>query len=141
MKYEKKKRVYLFSNDIKKTDLDVIYNFLAGSYWAKDLSRRKIKKSIGNSYCVALYHYERQIGFARVVTDFSRFAYLADVFIVEEYQGKGLGKFMLKCILEDPNLKDVNRWLLSTQDAHGLYKKFGFGKLEKPQNFMRLKRD
>jgi GNAT superfamily N-acetyltransferase len=133
---EYKKRNYLVSNDKKKLDINIILHFLQSSYWAKDITKETVKKSIKHSYCFGLYDREKQIGFARVVTDFSRFAYLADVFVIEEYRGKGLSKFLLKCIMEDPELKDVMRWMLGTRDAHGLYEQFGFAKLKFPKRFM-----
>ena len=96
-----------------------------------------VRRSIQNSLCFGLYLQEgKQVGFARVVTDYAVFAWLMDVFILEEYRKKGLGKMLMKYIMEFPALQGLRRWGLGTEDAHGLYKQFGFTPLEKPQNIM-----
>jgi GNAT superfamily N-acetyltransferase len=130
---------YLVSTQKSKLDLEVVYNFLKKSYWAKGIDFAVFEKSVQNAYCFGLYVHDEQIGFARVITDFSRFAYLADVFILRKYRGKGLGQWLLYCIFNDKKLIDVNGWLLATQDAHPLYKKFGFHKLYYPNKFMQRK--
>jgi predicted GNAT family N-acyltransferase len=89
------------------------------------------------SLCFGVYQNEKQIGYARVVTDHTNFAYLADVFIVEEYRGRGLSKWLMKCILNISELKEIKTWMLATRDAHGLYSQFGFEPLKEPQKFMR----
>ncbi len=109
-------------------------------YWGQDLSAEEIMNSVSNSRAYGLYHQNKQIGFAKVLSDYARFAYLSDVFIAEEYRGKGLSVFLLKGILEDPVLADVKKWMLATRDAHGLYKKVGFTKLLDPRSFMQLKK-
>jgi predicted GNAT family acetyltransferase len=109
-------------------------------YWGQDLSSEEIMNSIHNSRAYGLYHQNKQIGFAKVLSDYARFAYLSDVFIAEKYRGKGLSIFLLKGILEDPIFADVKKWMLATRDAHGLYKKVGFTKLLDPKSFMQMKK-
>ncbi len=131
-------RSYYVSTDKAKLNLEVIVDFLQHkSYWAKTRSRATIEKSIENSLCFGLYNPEkRQVGFARVITDFGVFAWLLDVFILEEFRGKGLGKKLMQEILAYPDLQEVKRWGLGTQDAHELYKKFGFTALSHPETMM-----
>ncbi|AKG21381.1 GNAT family N-acetyltransferase [Calothrix sp. 336/3] len=118
-------------------DVELIYNFLSkSSYWAKGIPREVVVKALDHSLCFGLFKDHRQIGFGRVVTDLATFAYLADVFIVEDYRGKGLGKWLLECILKHPELQGLRRWMLSTADAQELYHQFGFKSLLKPERFM-----
>jgi len=138
MVYKKVRRNYLLSTDRRKLNYAFISSNLQQQYWSTDLTKVQIRKSINNSCAYGLYHNNIQIGFAKVLTDYVRFAYLSDVFIIDEYKGKGLSLFMLKGILEDPKLKGVKKWMLATRDAHGLYKKFGFTELKNPQSFMQL---
>lgn len=133
---EFKKNSYLISTEKNKLDLELIYGFLKNSYWAKDQPFEKIKTSIDNSLCFGLYKNEKQIGFARVLTDMARIAHLADVFILEPYRGMGLGKWLLQCIMAHPELENINKWMLATKDAHSLYKKFGFKTLKTPEFYM-----
>lgn len=138
MKYEVKRRNFIVSNDKRKLNWELICTEIKKQYWAKDLSLAVIKKSIRNSRSYGLYFENKQIGFAKVLSDQSRFAYLSDVFILEEYRGKGLAIFLIKSILNDPELKHVGKWMLATKDAHNLYKKVGFEKLKNPNAFMQL---
>ena len=130
---------YTISTNKKKLDLFLIHRFLAESYWSKGITIDKVKNSITNSLCFGVYEGTKQIGFARVVTDYSLFGYLADVFIVEEYRGNGLSKWLMECIINHPDVKDLRTWMLATRDAHGLYKKFGFKPLAEPEKYMRRK--
>ena len=132
---------YLISTDKSKIDVEAVYDYLCHrSYWAKGRSLERVKKSIDNSICFGLYHSEgKMLGFARVVTDHVVFAYLMDLFIFEEHRGKGLGTKLVKHIVEHPDLQ-VRLWFLATNDAHGLYKKFGFSGLSNPDRYM-FKRD
>ncbi|MCF8262847.1 MAG: GNAT family N-acetyltransferase [Melioribacteraceae bacterium] len=108
-------------------DLDIIYNFLTNSYWAKGISKEIVRKSIDGSLCFGLFtEQNKQVGFARVVTDSATFAYLADVFILPEHRGKGLSKDLMKFIMEFPSLQNLRRFCLFTADAHKLYEKFKF---------------
>ncbi len=138
MVYKKKKHNYIISTDRRKLKMQFIADTIQSMYWGTNLSREEIVGSINNSRAYGLYHNNKQIGFAKVLSDYTRFAYLSDVFIVEEYRGKGLSVFLLKGILEDPIFHDVEKWMLATRDAHGLYKKLGFTKLKDPNSFMQL---
>lgn len=130
---------FLLSTDKAKLQLPVIHDFLAReSYWAKGIPLALVEKSLANSLCFGIYEDEKQIGFARVITDCATFAYLADVFILEEYRGRGLAKWLMSCILAHPELQGLRRWLLATRDAHALYAQYGFRALAKPESFMEL---
>ncbi len=134
MEYKQDK--FIISDDPSRLDIDVICEFLSRSYWANKRPRDAIEKSIQYSLNFGVYDGERQIGFARVVTDRAVFAYLCDVFIHEEYRGQALGKWMMQCILAHPDLQGLRRWCLLTQDAHGLYEQFGFTELNDPSRWM-----
>ena len=136
---------YFISTDKKKLDIHCIHHYLSTeSYWAKNIPLGIVQKSIEGSVCFGLYKKtndpsspNRQIGFARVITDNATFGYLADVFILPSDQGKGLGKYLVETIMNHPDLQDFRRWMLATRDAHSLYARFGFTPLEKPERFMR----
>lgn len=128
----------IISTDKSLLDINVIFNFLSGSYWANGRSINTIKKSIENSLCFGVYTGNKQIGFARIITDYSTFLYIADVFILEEYRGRGYSKKLLKTIEEFPELQNIRRWMLATKDAHGLYEQFGFVPLKNPERFMEI---
>jgi GNAT superfamily N-acetyltransferase len=114
--------------DKARLDIGLIHAFLANeSYWVPGISRADVEKSIEHSFCFGLYTHGRQIGFARVVTDFLRFGQLMDVFVLKEFRGRGYSKLLIKHILEHPALSTVVRFTLHTADAHGLYRQFGFG--------------
>ena len=112
-------------DDQNKVDLEVVTKWLSTTYWAKDRSVEQIENSINNSVCYSIYDSDRQIGFARMVSDFATFGYLADVFVDEEYRGRGVGKLLLDAITKDGRWKDLFI-ILATQDAHDFYKKYGF---------------
>lgn len=132
---------FLFSTDKNKLDVPYIHNFLSNiSYWAKGIPIRLVRQSIENSLCIGIYAQNKQIGFARVVTDFSTFGYLADVFIDEAYRGNKLSKKLMEFIVSLEELTVLRRMILATRDAHGLYAQFGFKLLEKPDRFMELHR-
>lgn len=133
---EYKRDTFFISDDTSRLDMDAICEFLARSYWANKRPRDVIEKSIQHSLNFGVYDGERQIGFARVVTDRAVFAYLCDVFIHEEYRGQALGKWMIECVLAHPDLQGLRRWCLLTQDAHGLYEQFGFTELNDPSRWM-----
>jgi GNAT superfamily N-acetyltransferase len=128
---------YAISTDPKRLDLKVICGFLQNSYWAKGRPRRVIRKSIQHSLCFGVYQGKQQVAFARVISDFAVFAYLADVFVVPEHQGKGIAQKMLKTILAHPQLRKVRTFQLATRDAHKLYARFGFKPLDKPERQMK----
>lgn len=114
------------STDKSRLDFGVIHDFLAHCYWSPGIPMDLVRKAADNSLVFGLYTNDHQIGYARVVTDFARHAYLADVFVVPEHRGQGLGKWMIECVLSCPSLKDVPAIMLATRDAHGLYEPFGF---------------
>lgn len=130
---------YSISTDPVKLDLDVIHGYLARSYWAEEIPKAIVEKSISNSLCFGVYKGEVQVGFARVITDYATFGYLADVFILEEERGKGLSKWLMECILKHPQLTGLRNFCLMTQDAHSLYERYGFKNIAKPENFMAKK--
>lgn len=127
---------FIISDDPSKLDLDAICDFLSRAYWAEKRPREVIEKSIRFSLNFGVYDGNRQVGFARVITDYATFAYLCDVFIHEEYRGHALGKWLMESILAYPNLQGLRRWSLATRDAHGLYKQFGFAELSNPASWM-----
>jgi len=133
---EWKKDRYLVSTDRSKIDIDAVHNYLAQSYWAEGRSKDIVRRSIENSLCFGIYKQENQIGFARVISDFATFAYLADVFIFEEERGRGLSKWLMEIILEHPQLQELRRFTLATRDAHGLYAQFGFKSFATPERWM-----
>ena len=128
----------IISTDKEKLDIDYIHGFLTTSYWAEGIPKHTVAKSITNSFCFGMYEKDRQIGFARVITDFTTFAYLADVFILPDHQGQGLAKRLLKEVISHPELQGLRRMSLATHDAHSLYEKFGFKPLSHPEIFMEL---
>ena len=131
---------FIISTDKTKLDIALIHNYLSKeSYWAKNIPVKVVKKSIKGSCCFGLYKNKEQIGFARVVTDHATFGYIADVFILDEYRGKGLSKWLMETIMKYPNLQGLRRWMLATKDAHGLYAQFGFLPLDKPERIMGLR--
>lgn len=126
------------STDKSKLDINMIVEFLSKrSYWAKGRSREKIVTSIENSLCFGVYSdNNEQLGFARVLSDFAVFAWIMDVFILEEHRKKGLSKLLMTAIMEHPDLQGLERWGLGTKDAHGLYEQFGFRRLKTPETKM-----
>ena len=126
------------STDKSKLDIDLIADFLSNrSYWARGRSREKIERSIRNTLCFGVYdENNKQVGFARVLSDFAVFAWIMDVFILEQYRGRGLGKLLMKAIMEHADLQGLERWGLGTKDAHGLYAQFGFKPLKTPETKM-----
>ena len=132
---------FIISTERARLDLNIIHGFLTNCYWAKGISREVVSRSIENSLCFGVYDRTgRQVGFARVITDFATFAYLCDVFVLEPYRGRGLGKWMMECIMQHPALQGLRRWVLCTRNAHGLYSQFGFTPLNSPVRYMELHR-
>jgi GNAT superfamily N-acetyltransferase len=127
---------FLISTDRAKLDLDMIHGFLTRSYWAEGIPRERVMRAIENSLCFGVYSGGEQVGFARVISDFATFAYLADVFILEPYRERGLGKELIATVMAHPELQGLRRWSLGTRDAHGLYAQFGFTALENPSRMM-----
>lgn len=130
---------YTISTDKNKLNFNVIYHFIANSYWAKGIPKSVMQKAIDNSMCFGVYSANNeQVGFARVVTDNATFAYLADVFIIPDLQGNGLSKLLVKTIVEHPELQGLRRFLLATADAHGLYAQYGFKPIDNPALLMQI---
>ncbi|MEO8354671.1 MAG: GNAT family N-acetyltransferase [Chloroflexota bacterium] len=127
---------FSISTDPARLDIDAICDFLARAYWANTRPRERTERAIRNSLVFGVYDGDKQIGVARVVSDYSVFAYLCDVFIQEDYRAHGLGKWLIQTIMEHPDLKDMRRWVLVTNDAHGLYKQYGFTSIEDPEHWM-----
>jgi GNAT superfamily N-acetyltransferase len=124
------------STDRARLDVALIEQFLNTSYWAAGRPRDVIERSIAHSLCFGVYTAGRQIGFARVITDCAVFGYLADVFVLPEFRGRGVGKHLVKAMLEHPDVHGLKLLLLRTRDAHGLYAQFGFAPPEKPEELM-----
>lgn len=133
---EVSKNEYRITTDNTKLDFDSIHNWITKSYWANGRTKEDMKKVMENSLNFGLFLNEKQIGFARVITDYHTFAYLCDVIIDDSHRGKGLGKMLMKEVMEYPELKIMKRWLLFTKDAHGLYEQFGFSKDDMPERTM-----
>ena len=124
------------STDSSRLDVDTIHGYLTASYWGQGRSRATVERSIRNSLCFGAYYSGRQVGFGRVITDFAVFAYLADIFVVPEYEGRGIGKAIVRAMMEEPRLQGLQVMLLRTRDAHNLYKQFGFEPLHRPEEMM-----
>lgn len=126
--------------DRARLDRPPIHDFLSRSYWAKDIPFEVVDRSIDNSLCFGLYDGGRQVGFARVITDRTTFAYLADVFVLPSHRGRGLSRRLMEAVLAHPDLRGLRRSMLATRDAHGLYEKVGFTRLRSPERFMEIHR-
>lgn len=129
---------FLISTDRARLDLEVIHGFLTNCYWARGIPREVVARSIEHSLCFGVYDGGKQVGFARVVSDFATVAYLGDVFILESHRGRGLSKWLMECITRHPALQNLRRWILLTRDAHELYAKFGFTPVRAPERYMEL---
>jgi len=128
--YAVKKDEFRISTDASLLNVDMIHEYLSKeSYWAANIPRDLVERSIQHSLCFGIYFQQQQIGFARLVTDRATFAYLADVFVLDAYRGKGLSKWLMECIHAHPDLQGLRRWVLGTRDAHGLYEQFGWSVL------------
>ncbi|MFI5209546.1 MAG: GNAT family N-acetyltransferase [Gemmatimonadales bacterium] len=128
------------STDPLRIDLDVVHGYLSTSYWAAEIPRELVARSIANSVAFGIYHGAVQVGFSRVITDRATFAYLADVFVLEEFRGRGLARWMMEVIVAHPELQGLRRWMLATRDAHGLYRQHGFEPVANPGALMQILR-
>ena len=151
---EHRRSEFLISTDPARLDVDMIHAFLTNCYWAKGIPRETLVRSIEHSLCFGIYDCSStrvpllaknarngaptQIGFARVISDFATIAYLGDVFVLESHRGRGLGKWLMECIIQHPTVRGLRRWILLTRDAHGLYSQFGFTALKAPERYMEL---
>jgi N-acetylglutamate synthase-like GNAT family acetyltransferase len=130
---------FFITTDKSKLDIAAIHGFLSSySGWSDDIPFDKVKTSIDNSLNFGLFHNDRQIGFARVISDFSTIAYLGDIYILENYRGRGLSKKLMDVVMSHPNLQGLRRWILLTSTADWLYEKYGFVKIPKPEIYMEL---
>ena len=126
------------TTDPSRFDVAAIHAFLVTSYWAKGRPRAVVEKSIDGSLCFGLLDAGRQVGFARAVTDRATYAYLADVYVLDSHRGRGAGTWLIECVMSHPDLQGLRRFMLATQDAHGLYRKFGFAALARPERYMEI---
>lgn len=128
---------YTIDTNPSRLNIDLIHDFISNhSYWGSGRARDVVQRSIENSMPFGLYHHDQQIGFARIVTDYATFAWVADVFIVPEHRGRGLSKWLMEVIIAHPKLQGFRRWVLATKDAHALYAQFGFINLHRPERWM-----
>jgi GNAT superfamily N-acetyltransferase len=137
MNLEWQRGEFSISTDRDRLNIPVIHKFLSEeSYWAQGRTMETVNRSIDNSLNFGLYNGQQQIGFARVVTDYATFAWLADVFVLNAYRRQGLGKWLVEVVLSHPQLQKFRRWVLSTKDAHEIYRQFGFIELKRPERWM-----
>ena len=133
-----KQGTFEISTDRQHLDVDTIHGFLSTSYWARGIPRGLVERSIRGSLCFGVYDGPAQVGFARVISDYATFAYLADVFVLESHRGRGLAKWLMACVKCHPDLQGLRRWSLATRDAHGLYRRFGFASPSDPSMSMEI---
>ncbi len=131
---------YSISTDPARLDLDAIHAYLVRAYWCEGIPRQTMERAMANSLCFGLFRGKNQVGLARVVTDSATFAYLCDVYVLEDHRGKGLGKWLMECVMAHPALQGLRRFSLATRDAHNLYRQFGFRELSKPESKMEILR-
>ena len=136
MKYSVTENNFIISTDKNKINIEYVHDFLSHSYWSPGVPMETVTKAMNGSLCFGVYDNDKQIGYARMVTDTATFAYLADVFIDENYRGKGLGKWLVKTILAHPELQGLRRIMLATKDAHALYEQVGFTPINNPERYM-----
>ncbi|WP_064196063.1 MULTISPECIES: GNAT family N-acetyltransferase [Emticicia] len=150
MIHEFQKDEYTISTDKAKLQFDVIHGFLSTSYWSPNIPMEIVKRAAEHSTTFGIYKHSlsigegwggaSQIGYARIISDYATFAYLADVFVLESERGKGISKWLMQCITQHPDLQGLRRWMLATRDAHGLYAQFGFTPLDNPDIMMQIAR-
>ena len=127
---------YEISTDPARIDIDVVHGYLRRSYWAEDIPREVVARAVSNSLNFGLYAAGGQVGFARVITDHATYAYIADVFVLEEHRGRKLAVWLMECVAAHPRLQGLRRWSLGTADAHKLYEKSGFTSMANPERWM-----
>jgi ribosomal protein S18 acetylase RimI-like enzyme len=137
MSAEERRGEYWLSCDLDRMSVDVIHGYLSQEYWSKGIPREVVARSMQNSLCFGVFHETEQVGFARVITDFATFAYVADVFVLKQHRGRGLATWLMQFVMKHPQLQGLRRWVLATRDAHGLYEKVGF-KLLNPDRWMEI---
>lgn len=131
---------YTITTEPARQDVDAIHAYLTRSYWAAGISREVVARSLRGSLCFGLFHGATQVGLARVITDRATFAYLCDVYVLEDHRGRGLGKWLIEAVMNHPDLLGLRRFMLATRDAHGLYAQHGFTPVARPQIFMEIVR-
>ncbi|MGH7459546.1 MAG: GNAT family N-acetyltransferase [Longimicrobiales bacterium] len=131
---------YAVSTDPARLDIDAIHDFLHNVYWAQGRSRETVERSLRNSLGFGLYHSTRQIGLARIISDYTTYAYLCDVYVLDQYRGQGLGTWLIDCVMKHPDLQGLTRFSLVTRSAQALYRKFGFAEVTDPHRYMNLRR-
>jgi ribosomal protein S18 acetylase RimI-like enzyme len=132
---------FAVSTDRQRLDPIAIHDYLCNrSYWAEGRPLETVRRSLANSLCFGLYDQDRQIGLARVVTDYATYGYMCDVYVLEDYRGKGLGKWLVECVMAHPALQNLRKFSLATRDAQELYRRFGFTEIEDPKRYMNLRK-
>jgi GNAT superfamily N-acetyltransferase len=131
---------YIISTDPKRLDVRAIHQYLTTSYWAEAIPFEVVRRSVEGSLCFGLYAPDSQIGLTRVITDGATFGYLCDVYVVPDHQGRGLGRWLLECVMGSPRLQGLRRWMLVTRDAHRLYEQVGFEVASHPETIMEIVR-
>ena len=132
---------FQITTDPARLDLDAIHDYLSNhAYWSLGRSRETMQRALANSLAFGLFHDQQQIGLARVISDFATYAYLCDVYILDQYRGQGLGTWLIDCVLKHPDLRDIVKFSLVTRDAQALYRKFGFAEVTDPRRYMNLRR-
>lgn len=129
---------FTVSADPSKLNVAAIHDFLTHCYWSEGIPRSTVERAMKHSLCFGLFDARKQIGFARVISDYSTYAYLCDVYVLESYRGKGLGTWLMSCVMKHPDLQGLRRFTLLTRDAHGLYGKFGFSESKNPSRYMEI---
>jgi GNAT superfamily N-acetyltransferase len=132
------KEDFIITTDKDKIDVQYVHWFLSGSYWAQGIPVETVRRCIEGAMCFSVVYLNHQVGFARVITDRATFAYLADVFIDENFRGRGLSKWLMEVIMSHPDLQGLRRFMLATRDAHGLYSQFGFTTLTHTDRWMQI---
>jgi GNAT superfamily N-acetyltransferase len=136
---EEQKGDFQLSTDPTKLDLKVVHHFLStDSYWSKGIPYETVQQASEHSLCFGVYHHHDQVGYARVISDYTSIAYLADVFILPDYRGQGLAKWLTQSIRAHPNLQGLRRWILLTRDAHSLYEQSGWSHIAQPELWMEI---
>jgi GNAT superfamily N-acetyltransferase len=129
---------FTVSADPSKLDLAAIHDFLTHCYWSEGIPQSTVERAMQHSLCFGLFDDQKQIGFARVISDYATYAYLCDVYVLESYRGKGLGTWLMSCVMQHPDLQGLRRFTLLTRDAHALYRKLGFAESRNPSRYMEI---
>ena len=138
--FERSQDTFRITTDVAAMDLDAVHAYLTRSYWSEGISKELVARAMTGSLCFGLLDGRRHVGFARVITDRATYAYLCDVYVLDEYQGRGLGTWLMREVMTHPDLQGLRRFGLATRDAHGLYEKLGFTALANPSGHMEIAR-